>query len=205
MKAVITCYSDNMQEVADLTIPTQKAYADSIWATYEARVVPSEDAVWTKIDMVREFLASPEKHDAVIWMDADLAITNPEADSLFGIGSEITLSADINGLNAGIFFARNTPEVRRYFHAVGTHGKTLFGDKVTGEQLAMQHFASHFPYGGIIAYVAQEHMNAYWPGAYEQPDSEDSPWKPGCFALHLPGMPNERRVEIFREIGLLPR
>lgn len=196
MTTVLSLSTPNMADVVALTRPTHEAIAGRHGYTHLHIVHPGDSErppVWAKIDAIYEQL---EAGNNVWWFDADAA-TNPEKNPY--TGRDVTASCDINGLNAGVFHVSSNPETLRLFYACKTHGYTLFGDRVTGEQMALQHFTSHEPYCGMITYLPQRSLNSYWPGAYEYPGCENDHWRTGDFVLHLPGLTNERRVEILKE------
>jgi hypothetical protein len=198
MKIVVcTCYSGNMQEVADLTVPSHKKLADFLGAVHVVETVPEEGAAWAKLDMVSQLLPSFE---ALLWLDTDLLVTNPAALQPCSQENLITAPWDINGFNSGVFWALNGILVRKFFHACRTHGRSVWGDRVAGDQIAMQHFSSHTPYRGLVHLVPLKSFCSYWKGAYEYPGCEADWWGDGDAALHLPGIPNERRVEIFKQL-----
>ena len=200
--AIITCHSENMRSVADLTVPSHKAFADAWGCDHEARVVPQEECLWAKLNMVSEYL---ETHELVWWLDTDALVTEsrPEGHPHPPAVDHVIATADINGLNAGVFAAYSSPRTMRFFHACRTYGKVLFGDRPDADQQTMRYFSLDHPYKGIIEYVTQRAMNSYWPGAYEYPGCEAAWWEPGDFILHLPGLPNERRVEILNEASTM--
>jgi hypothetical protein len=200
MKSVISLYSENMQAVADLTIPSHVKFAEAYGWNQEAKIVDQENCLWEKLNLISEHLS--QKHSAVLWLDADVLITNPKPITWIldeNPAADVFLTADINGLNAGAMLIRNTDWSKAFFYACKTHGKTLFGDRPNGEQQAIQHFASVYPYAGIVHYIPQRELNSYHPDAYEYPKSHSAHWQNGDFALHLPSLENEIRIEILKQ------
>ena len=200
--AIITCFSENMQAVADLTVPTHQRLAEALGASQEARPVPKETCLWDKIAMVRQYL---ETHDQVLWLDADAAVTSVELQGRAWLTTPpptpvVLVTSDINGLNSGVFMATAGLQTQEYFCAVERYGKTLFGDRPNPEQQAMRHFSLEPRYAGLVQYLPQTEMNSYWPGAYDYPGAELAHWKPGHLILHLPGLYNERRIEILQQV-----
>jgi hypothetical protein len=204
MKAIITLYTESMQEVADLTIPTHIAFAQNNGWQQDSVIVEQEGCLWAKMQLICDYLNKP--YDAVFWLDVDAMVTNPEK-SIDWILKEnkradVFLTSDINGLNAGIMLIRNTDRAKCFFYSCTTYGKVLFGDRPNGEQQAIRHFSLDHPYNGIVHYLDnQRELNSYYPNLYTYPQSELAHWHKGDFILHLPGTPNERRVEIFNETG----
>lgn len=204
--AIITLYTESMKEVADLTIPTHIKFAETLGWDQTSLVAQQEDCLWAKMDLISHHLEKP--YDVVLWIDADAMITNTNKsiDDILSQNenSDVFLTADINGLNAGIMVIINTDKTKCFFHACRTYGKTLFGDRPNGEQQAIRHFSLAYPYDGIVHYLKnQRDLNSYYPNLYEYPNSELAHWEKGDFILHLPGTPNDKRVEIFNEVGKL--
>lgn len=200
MKAVISLYTEKMQAVADITIPSHIKFAESYGWDQEAIKVEQENCLWEKLNMISNFLMGD--YSTVLWLDADVLITNPKPITWIldeNKAADIFLTADINGLNAGVMLVRNTPWSKAFFFACSNHGKTLFADRPNGEQQAIQHFSSVYPYAGIVEYVPQRELNSYHPGAYDYPNCRTAAWQKGDFALHLPSLPNEDRINILKE------
>jgi hypothetical protein len=205
-QAIITLYTDNMQEVVDLTTPTHKDFAEKNQWHQTARRIEPENCLWDKLEIISEYLDLD--FDAILWVDADAMITNPnwKIDWILdkNKNADVFLTSDINGLNAGVMYIRNTDRSKQFFHACRTYGKTLFGDRPNGEQQAIRHFSLAYPYDGIIHYLDDQRiLNSYWKGEYKYPLCEKAHWSYGDFILHIPGTPNERRVEIFTEASKL--
>jgi hypothetical protein len=197
MTTVLSISTPQLSDVVALTKPTHEAFAELYGYQYKHIELPEMEvrkAIWKKPESVSQELLLGNN---VWWIDADAAVTNPAA-LPHVLEERVTASCDINGINAGVFYAASCERVSRLFFACNTHGRTVFLG-LTGDQFVMQHFASHPPYEGIVNYVPQRALNSYWPGAYDYPGHEAADWQPGDFVLHLPGLPNERRIEILKE------
>lgn len=132
-----------------------------------------------------------------VWMDADVWVTNPEIrlESFVGGGSDLVAGHDANGINNGVMFWRNTPWSREMIRAWADDGRRFDGHP-NPEQTALACLLYRQPREKWEA-VPQKRFNAYLYGEYPELDCPDEEWTPGDFALHLPGMPDERRREIF--------
>ena len=193
--AVITCYSENMSEVAALTVPTHARLAETWSMHHEARTVPQEGCLWAKVAMIREYL--DRGHPLVCWLDADAAVTNPSKRE--PRASSLALTCDVHGPNAGIMFIANTLLTRQFFFALSGYGRQLAANMINPEQSAIRWLTLHPPYDQLLDIRAQRTMNSYWPGAYEYPGAEEAHWQKGDLILHLPALANERRLEIFSQ------
>jgi hypothetical protein len=205
-QAIITLYTENMKDVVDLTIPTHKNFAINNGWHQDAVLVEQENCLWDKLHLISDYLN--KDFDTVLWVDADAMITNPKLNIDWILdtneNADLFLTSDINGLNAGVMYFRNTIRIKAFLHACRYYGKVLYGDRTQGEQQAIRHFSLAHPYNGIIHYFDNQRIfNSYWKGDWTYPNCEKSEWSIGDFILHLPGTPNERRVEIFTEASKL--
>ena len=205
-QAIITLYTESMQSVTDLTIPSHIEFATTNNWHQDAVLVEPDNCLWEKMQLICDYLN--KDFDTVLWVDADAMITNPKLQIDWILdknkNADVFLTADINGLNAGIMYIRNTNRAKQFFYSCTNYGKTLYSDRPNGEQQAIRHFSLAYPYEGIVHYMDdQRHLNSYWEGAYQYPLCEKAHWSYGDFILHLPGTPNERRVEIFTEASKL--
>ena len=76
--AVVTLYTDNIRELAELTYNSKKTYCDT-WG-YDVisecgTLDPERPPAWSKILLLRKLLDS---YDWLYWIDADALIMNPE-------------------------------------------------------------------------------------------------------------------------------
>ena len=193
--AVITCYSDNMAEVAALTVPTHAKFAETWSMHHEARTVPQEDCLWAKVAMIGEYL---ERGHSVCWLDTDAAVTNPDKKPPKTAG--VSLTCDVHGPNVGIMFINNTLLTRQFFYALSGYGRQLAAGFINPEQTAIRWLTMHPPYDRLLEFRPQRTMNSYWPGAYQYPGAEEAHWQQGDMILHLPALADERRVEILKSI-----
>jgi hypothetical protein len=194
--AVITCYSENMAEVAALTVPTHAKFAETWSMHHEARTVPQEGCLWAKVAMIREYLE--RGHRLVCWLDADAAVTNPDKKPPKTTG--VALTCDVHGPNAGIMFIANTLLTRQFFFALSGYGRQLVANLINPEQTAIRWLTMHPPYDRLLECHSQRTMNSYWPGAYEYPGASEADWQQGDMILHLPALSDEQRVEILKSI-----
>jgi hypothetical protein len=82
---VLTGYDDAMREIGDLTTPGKLAYA--LRHGYEFRCVrryePGTHPSWQKLALIHEAMQpGPYRPDAILWLDADTVVTNPDFDAL---------------------------------------------------------------------------------------------------------------------------
>jgi hypothetical protein len=199
---VLSFYTPAMQAVGEVTAQHNQKFAERCGFAFQCRILLDEttpdEAMWRKPELIFDLLRAGEN---VWWIDADAVVTNPEALPPCD-PAKITISCDIHGMNAGVFHVPSTPQTLRFFYACLTHGRTLFGDRATGEQRAMQHFSGYEPYKDILSFVPQRVLNSYWPMEYSYPGEDEGAWQPGDFILHMPGLSNERRVDILESLPI---
>ena len=193
--AVSTYYTPNYQSLADVTLPTMRAYCARHGYSFEC-VKSDVHSGWLKPQIVLGLLNYG--FDAVLWIDSDALITNPKTTILDLLGrDQFVCTADIFGLSTGVFAVRSQGAGHRLMYAVEAVGRSLVRDHQWAEQEAIMRFAANEPYRDVVKVLPQRWMNSYWNSAYERPETDDfGQWKPGDFILHLPGMDLEQRIEI---------
>jgi hypothetical protein len=195
---VATFHSEAYKPLADITLPRLKEYCRR--HKYDLQVEeyrgPLEVIGWERFARVYDLLFT---YDRVMWCDADVLITNPST-KLENFSGAITMSADLNGANTGIFIARKIDLVQQLFFVInGQYGHEHFGNHQWGEQAALIHLAAMPPYRDLVTWVAQEKLNAYLHSAYGWPDFVQGKWEMGMFALQFAGMKLSSRIELARE------
>lgn len=181
MSVVVSCWDAGYDVLAALTWPTMEAYARRHgYAVYRGAVDPSRPASWSKIPAMLGALAA---HPVALWIDADATITG-DADlaELLGNVSDLAITRDVNGINAGVFIARSCPWVRAWLMAAWSL-YPRYADQTLYEQPALIEVME--PYLSRVRFVPQRAMNSY-------PDTGDpafapSAWRPGDFILHAAG------------------
>ncbi len=192
--AVLTSYNAAFGSISTLTDPIKKAYCERHGYDYICRQIDSEHhPVWLRIHLILELFDS---YDWIMWMDADAFITNPEIklESLVD-DSDLIITHDFNGLNAGVFLTRNTEWSRSFFRKVLEFENKHPG--YGGDQIAMNRtlYVDRWEDTGVVRYPIQSTFNSYRYDLYNL-KFENGQYRPGDFVLHLPGLPNEQRIEI---------
>jgi hypothetical protein len=199
--AVTTYYTPEYGNIGRLTDQTKIDYCAKQGYDFKLKIGShySPATSWDRILHLMEVLA--EGYDAAMLIDADAFIMNDdiEIESYLRTwpGKDLFVTTDINGLNSGVFIARNTPELRRFFYAVTHQGRTFYENHVWREQIAMIWFLASPPYDTLAQYLPQRQLQSYVTRCYDQPDPEISQYQPGDWIIHLPGVGN--REEIIRE------
>lgn len=183
--------------VADITLPVLRAYCErhGYPLTVATERLSNRRVVWDKIPLLLDNL---HLNDWSFFIEADILITNPGWTLemfLLGTGdADIIVSDDVNGMNFGVFFVRNTTASRvvlsdawhmRDRGDIGSEQHALIEACQDSEQVR-------------VARVSQKLFNSYPYLEYGLPSTTEGNWTPGDFAMHLPGMTVEKRVEVFR-------
>jgi hypothetical protein len=139
------------------------------------------------------------------WSDCDSLITNMDIkleDIVKNETKHFAITTDINGINAGVFFVRNTTEGRGFMQAmmdsIGKfeHEQAFIIDSYFGSQT----------HKDIISLYPQKTFNSYdyniWGDAY--PSGLDyfgnnGRWEYGDFIIHFPGTSLQHRLVLVDE------
>ena len=165
-----------------------------------------------------------KKYDWVFWCGSDTMITNYDIklEDLIDTDYHFIVPNDLWGINADCILARNSPECIEFLQEVySTFFKYVNEDGTnidTGERLPDGGARSWAEQGAIldlkdkykdvVKVVPQKTMNSYLYNFYPSPwhklgldcDGNDGTWSKGDFMLHLPGMPNDVRLNVVLNI-----
>jgi mannan polymerase II complex MNN10 subunit len=181
-KILILTFADaEYARIAALSVPNKRAYAETYGYPLRAEtnlLNRTRTASWNKLDWVRRYL--PE-YEYVLWTDADTLIMNFEIrlEDLIaeGKGVDFIATEDSNGLNAGVFFLKNTKWARYFLSDV--YAQSQFQGHIWGEQAAISYVLSEYGSASLkdfVAYLPARRMNAY-PTNYVE----------GDFLIHFAG------------------
>lgn len=201
MITVFAYYTPNFQELANVTLPNIRRYCQR--HGYSLNVHYDADAMGTDIPIgfhkTREVLNKMRtmKHGDVLFViDIDLIITNQTIllESFLDEEHDLFFTHDVNGLNSGAYLIRNTFGTQKFLEDVlerrGQPG-------VFGEQDGMRDSLLVSSFGSLCKIVPHPAFNSFDYLEYGLYIShEKGQWREGDFILHLPGVSNERRIEI---------
>lgn len=193
MKIAISLqHNEDFASIAELTIPVIARYAERHGYDFfpKKHDMNPEEIVWQRLDDVLELMPG---YDAVVHLDADILITNPECriDGLimFDPNADYFCGEGPSGPNDGFSVWRCNDGGRRLIEFVMDHGS---------EYSSPQELLAHGYDSANKRRLHQRSCNSYLFAEYNM-DSPLMEWKPGDFILHLPGIGNERRVQIIKE------
>lgn len=148
---------------------------------------------YQKTEMVHNLLNGFE---ILMVIDCDVLITNPRRQLEQFVDDEHLVFAthDENGMNAGIYLIRNSLKSYVFLRHVCAMQRS---PSMPGEQDGMRVLLRGL-FQEQFKIVPHPSFNSYLYGEYGKTKThEEGQWEKGDFALHLPGMTNERRIEIF--------
>jgi mannan polymerase II complex MNN10 subunit len=196
---VFTFHDSLFQPVADITVPVLRAYCErhGYPLTVATERLSTQRIVWDKIPLLLENL---HENNWSFFIDSDVLITNPmlkleEFLIDVPIQSDFVLSHDMNGPNLGVFFVRNSVAARVILSdAWHMRDRADIGSEQHAIVEAMRDCERC-----LVTHVPQKRFNSYAYEDYDMPATTEGNWTPGDFAMHLPGMTVEKRVEVFRK------
>lgn len=159
---------------------------------------------FVKLDLLLHYLP---KYKAVVWMDADLVITNKEhrLESIFEENLEgdpgVCLGYDANGFHSTVIYARNDRLVRDYLWAANNAGRTMFLNHPWHEMEALRYFAQTPPYDDLVCYHSAKELcpirkEEYVGFGLPLDVGAEYGWEPGDWTLHLSALSLGRRERL---------
>lgn len=203
MITVAAYCTPNFEALAAVTVPSVRRYCDRhgyghrIW-NEESQSVDDRPFGFRKTECALETLRAMAYGDDLLFViDLDLLVTNHtiRLESFIDNEHDIFATHDQNGLNSGAYLIRHTLGTEKFLEDVisrwGQPG-------VFGEQDAMRDALRIEAFGNLLKVLPQSAFNSYLYGEYGAVRThQEGQWKRGDFALHLPGMSNERRIDLF--------
>lgn len=207
---VCTAHTTDYAPLADLTVPLMRAYCERhgydfyYEPHYEQRIANDGDRMKVRI---YEELYLTQKYDVYMWIDSDALIMNGEPsveDILRHAGAKeqhhFLWGYDVGGPNSGVYFARFTPEGSAFMKTQLARSTEMgWGDNTAMIQVSLVP-----PHSETVLCVPGKLFNAYLMNLYGwERYSYINGYETGCFILHLPGLPQERRIAIATEMAKL--
>lgn len=195
---VLTAYDDAFAPLGELTAPLMEQYAKRHGYDFRLRRARPHylTPLWWKLNLVAD--AIEEGRQAVLWMDADMVVTNPA----FGIqylsaGLHFSQDWGVDATDPGHFSCGAyvaTQAARPVFDWCWERTEQ-FESSPFGDQDAMRAAFPHFP--ELFKIHPRRSFNAVHPEIHP---SVVEPWQPGDFLCHLTMVPLERRIELFHQL-----
>lgn len=206
---ILSLCSKEYAPLAEVTWPGKQSYAD--WHGYTAVNITPETGDhygFQKLQLLINDIVAGD-YDWVIWMGADVLITNPNIElseiANQAKGADLIIATDAHGINTDVMMVRQTDRVASFLKLV-LDSRRHYEPMLLGEQQAMSDLLPFFP--GFARIVPQRKLNAYdyktlafLGGKYAEATDQlgtSGQWMPGDFVIHFPGLPFERRLELAR-------
>jgi hypothetical protein len=203
--ALATYYTHEYAQLAEATNRTKHVYCDRHGYTFRYQQsdagFTAETTPWDRLSHLQQVMG--EGFDVVMLIDADAFIANPtiKVEDRFLSDMQLLLTADINGINNGIFIIRNSQIMREYLHAVLNHGRMMYQTHPCREQESMWRMASSPPYAQHVTWAEpQNYLMSYMNEFYGRSGWRGS-YQPGDWAIHLPAIDTNTRIRIVQEYG----
>ena len=199
--AFVTLYTPEYADLANITLASRKKYCQKHGYHLHIQTAPLSDRglAWDKSVLISKAL---EVADVVVWNGVDVVFMNLEfkVESLLEEFKEFSmiLSTDVYGINSDNLIFRKSPWSEQFLFAVSTLGYAFYRNHPWVEQEAIIRFASSPPYQGKIGYAPQNKMNSYLNDLYGRPTAWPGHYQKGDWLVHLPGIPNEKRIEVIK-------
>lgn len=201
---IITNYTYSFKEIIDIVSPSIIQYCETHSYNYILTKYERSLKDFDKIKKVNEYL---NDYDFIWALDGDAIITNHTiaVESFLDDEHELFLCKDINGINCGSFIIKNTSWAEWLIAWM----LDLEGVKsIYCEQDALNMYLEKFPAQAErkVKFLPHQSINSYICKLYPEYDIVVQPkenWKEGDFVLHLPGVSNEKRLSILKEIKII--
>ena len=217
--AIVTSYPMHWQPLAKITDQLKWEYAKKHGYHFFAdcsttfgpagtrqNCVPVGEPVNTlgfiKLDLLLNFLP---RYKAVVWMDADLVLTNRDItlESFFDRlpNKDVIVEEDWNGFHSTVIFARNTVRAREYLHSANTVGRGFYLGDPWHEMTALRNAWLDHRYHEMVGFLSAKDVCPIYKPEYVQYGvpldiGAEFAWEPGDFSLGLNALSIPRRVRM---------
>ncbi len=203
MKFCITTETDEAyRSVSNISHPLWQEYCDRHGYDFSVREASESERgpVWERVPHMLQKLS--EGYDWVVHVDADTIPTNfhiPLTEFIDNEKSIVISCAPYKGqsiFNDGVFFANG----RKFGDLVLQKSWSLNRpeENIFCAQDAMYRLCTGY-WREYFSVQPQKRFNSFLWSEYREPISTPGTWTLGDFVLHLPGMTNQRRVELLTE------
>lgn len=205
MITAVVSYTRSFEPLAEFTVPVLRRYCGR--HGYDLIVhrggfgYRNRQFGFQKTELVRALLRAAE---ALFVVDADTLVTNHSVrlESFLDDDHAMFACHDENGFNAGSYLIRNTSTASNFLegalHLEGAPGVLCEQDAMR-DLLKKNLVTGGLMFPTVMKVLPHPAINSYRYDEYGKTKTrEEGQWHEGDFLLHLPGMTNERRLEIFR-------
>jgi hypothetical protein len=188
---------EEYKKTVKLCTQSQEEYANRhgyTRITDESVYDPERPFPWSKIRLVQKYLTD---YDFLVWMDADVLVTNPDIKmevfiAMMKPDAFMFLGHDFQNLNTGVFVIRNCPLAHEFLEDVWN--KTEYLHHIWWEQAAViDLWKNSEKYAPFIHVLPHEHVNIM--NAFHWQVDPHVHWTPGDFCIHFAGIHDKDTLE----------
>lgn len=192
MITLLMAASKEYGDVLKLSAPNKLEYCLRWNIQLKLKSLNSKDIAMGRNKAMRNEL---ENCDWLFFNGADTLIMNQSIDIRLLIDDQydLIIAKDIHGINNDIFLLRSNLTSRHFLDTV-----MRLNWECANDQESMKEAIAEMP-ELRVKYVPQRLFNSYLYSEYTYPDDGGGTYQDGDFLLHLPGIPNTRRIEIMNE------
>lgn len=206
MYAIVSFHTDNYRPMTDHTWPNKVEYAQRHGYDYFCVETPQGQHYGPsgKIPTIKQYMDTHPDTEWIMWVDSDTLITNYtiKIEDLIDNDYHFIVSTDGNGINTGIFFIKNSPEMNKFIdYLLEVYVEFENKYQFMGEQESIAQSYEKPEWGHMMKLIPQHLINCHdcWPNGWEPGFSHDkfgnrSWWEAGDFIIHWPGSSLETRV-----------
>jgi hypothetical protein len=186
-------WDDAFDEIATITAPNRIAYATSQGYRHGATHFPG---AWGKLNAILHWW---DHADWLFWLDMDALITTPTKrleEYIEGHPeSDVILTCDRNGLCSGSMLIRTVPHVRDILEDLLARRAQYDLPNGCCEQTGLAYL--FWKIADRVTALPKRQLDPY-PSEHFPEVPEPDGWHPGDFAIHVPALPTQKRIEILR-------
>lgn len=196
---MVTIFYTNSIEfvpLARVTMPSFQQYSLRHNYHFCGRTTANPPHNVTRIEILLRLMENSAQNQFIWLVGCDVLVTNHEirVEDFTDDKHNLFICKDVNGLNCDSFILRNCRWSRSWLKLV-----ILLQAQSKNEQEAMQLLEDIPTFSVKTKYLPHPSINSYLYREYSYGDVPHNKgnWIPGDFVLHLPGLSNDRRIEIF--------
>ena len=205
--AIATIYTDNYQDLANLTDVPKKEYCErhgyKFFILKETKYSPVMG--FNKIHYSLKLLKDNPDIEWLLFSECDATITNLTIRIEDKINNDyhFIIPVDVNNINAGNFLVRNSEEGRAYLQMIIDKEPEYNDHEWAEQQVIIDTIADNVD---TVLVVFQKYMNSYQPEAYDYIDvrrdlfGNSGTWEPGDWIVHWPGLHKPIRMHLAKQM-----
>lgn len=202
-----TLHNDKYKDLADITFNNKKNYCEK----HNYPLLAKTDK-WYNIPMgfekaflIKDAFVKYPTCEWVFFSECDTMITNMDIkleDIIKNEDKHFVITTDINGINAGSFFVRNSQQGKEFLQAMIYH----IGKCNNEQDFILYSYFISCNYKNIISLYPQKSFNSYdyyvfgdrYPSGLDM-FGNNGRWEKGDFIIHFPDRPLQERIDLAKK------